>query len=697
MHAVVVGAGISGLAAAVALRRDGNEVTVVERVPALTEVGAGVVLGAHAMRALDALGAADHVRAVDDAPERFVSADMVTGVPQESAALRETGEVRSYTTHRRDLIDGLALALDGATVRTGSAVTALQQDAHGVTVTLADGRTVRGDVLIGADGLRSTVRSALFGESPAIFTGVLAWRTVRPMEVLDRPLEDRVTRLWTGARRHIVCYPIRKGRQFYAAFYVPQEEVRREDWTTSGDVADLRASFADACPDVRRLTAVVDEAFLTGIHYRDPLPTWHSGRVVLLGDAAHPVLPTSGSGAAMALEDAIAIAACLRRHPGDPTAAFAEFEARRMPRTTRLLHSSRATLRIYHEADPATIAATGRRNAGIRQLQRPSDRPLAWLHSYDESVESARPVAEILASTAEPPRRPQARAAFDAWRAAFSDADSVDGWLGERVAYDRFVTGLGGPPPDTRVEWTACGGVRALRVVPPGGADGPAVLHLHGGGYVYGSAAAAAGLAARIARAVGGWALVPDHRLVPEHDAATLRADVRTAHDWLAGRADRILISGECAGGGLALGLVAALRDDGAPLPGAAYLLSPFLDMALDGAGVDDNAAREPWLSRERLTRLAGSFIQTRTPEDPEVSPARGDLAGLPPLRVFAAADEALVDDARRLHAAAERHGVDSRLVLAEDSVHSYALFESLAESRRLLAEIAEHSARLWP
>lgn len=698
MHALIAGAGIGGLAAAVALRREGLDVTVIERAPALTEVGAGVVLGAHAMRALDFLGAADHVRALNQPPEQSIYYDMISGDARFVTTLGEAGRdlygAKTYTTHRRDLIDALAGQLSGATLRLGSTLAALDQDADGVSVTLADGDTVRGDLLIGADGLRSTVRTALFGESEAVFTGFLAWRTVRPIEAVGRSLEP-TTGLWIGAGRHIVCYPIRKGTQFYAAFYVPAGEIHREDWSVSGDVAELRASFADACPEVRHLTESIDEAFITGIYYRDPLPCWRKGRVVLLGDAAHPVLPTSGSGAAVALEDAVAIAGCLRRHGARLEDAFAEFEARRKPRTTRLLLSSRADLTTYHESNPVKIAATGPMNFGIRQLDPTGYQRMAWLYAYDEPAESAKPFELFDKSMVAPPARPEARNAFERWSAAIGPEDSIDGWLSERAAYNRFIAALGEPPAGTQVESVDCDGVAALRVVPPGGEDGPAVLHLHGGGYVYGSASASAALAARIAKAVGGWALVPDYRLAPEHDAAAMQADVRTAHGWLAARAGRLFVSGECAGGGLAIALIAALRDADMPVPDAAYLLSPFLDMRLKAPSIDGNAAHEPWLSRRRLLQLAGSYIQTDRPDDPRLSPLLGSLSGFPPLRIFAAADESLADDARGLQAAAVAAGVDTRMTLIEDSVHSFALFETLPETRQFLVKIAAHATAL--
>ncbi|MCG2628248.1 MULTISPECIES: alpha/beta hydrolase fold domain-containing protein [Bradyrhizobium] len=693
MRALIVGAGVAGLATAVALRRNGIDVTVIERAAELSEVGAGVVLGPHAMRVLESLGIAAEIKRSDEPPETITFYDMVSGEVRNRTQLGEAGAklygAPLYKTHRRDLIDALARHLDGTEIRLNCSVVDVKQDDRSVTVILERGEAVLGDLLIGADGLRSKVRSAIFGESESISTGLLAWRTVLPTTLLSKAL-TLDTNVWSGAGRHVVCYPIRRGKQFYAAFYVPADEIHREDWATAGDVADLRASFKDACKDVREITEAVTEAFITAINYRYPLPEWHRGRIVLIGDAAHPVLPTSGSGAAMALEDSVALAACLHRSGSNLEAAFSEFQARRKPRTTRLLHQSRGDLTAFHEKAPERQAAYGRMGRGMLKLDQAGYERFAWLYGYDEVAESNKPFDLFNASPLVRPSRPAAARAFDLWSNAlkFEDED----WMSERAAYERFMSSLCALPEDVSVETVDCDGVPALCVIPPGGKSGPAVLHLHGGGYVFGSAKSSVLLAAGLARAIGGWALVPEFRLVPEHTPMQMQEDVRAAFAWLSRRADPVAVSGECSGGGLALSLAAKLRHENVTRPAALYLLSPFADLTLTAASIDGNRRTEPWMTRRRLLTLAGAFIQDREPDDPAISPLRGNLAGLPPMRVFAARGEALADDARALVAAAKSAGGDAELHLFDDSIHSFALFEFLPETDEFFRAIRRHA-----
>jgi salicylate hydroxylase len=201
-------------------------------------------------------------------------------------------------------------------------------------------------------------------------------------------------------------------------------------------------------------------------------------------------------------------------------------------------------------------------------------------------------------------------------------------------------------------------------------------------------------MAARLADAVGGWALVPDYRLAPEHAFPAACDDVLAAYLWLLREhaPARVVVSGEDAGGGLAVALAVRLRDAGEPLPAALHVVSPLCDLTVTSATATAMPAADPWLNRDRLRLLAASYIHTADPEDPAVSPVRADLHGLPPLLIQAAADEALADDARGLAAAAEAAGVDVTLELVDDSVHSFVLFGFLPEAQAALAALATHA-----
>jgi acetyl esterase/lipase len=219
-------------------------------------------------------------------------------------------------------------------------------------------------------------------------------------------------------------------------------------------------------------------------------------------------------------------------------------------------------------------------------------------------------------------------------------------------------------------------------VPPAGGADGPALLHLHGGGFVLGSAQSSVALAARIAAAVGGWALVPDYRLAPEHPFPAALEDVHTAYRWLLEQGPRaIAFSGECAGGALAVSLGVRLRDERTELPLAIHAVSPFADLTVSSATA--SARSDPWFNRDVLRLYAASYLHDADPLSPLVSAVHADLRGLPPLLIEVAADEALLDDAVALARAAEEAGVDVSLRTVADSGPLVRPLRLLAGGRR--------------
>ena len=503
----------------------------------------------------------------------------------------------------------------------------------------------------------------------------------------------------------MLLYPLRNDRQADSVYslsaFVPAAEVNRESWTTSGEVADLHASLADACPALQDLLAPMDEALITGIYFRDPLESWGTDRVTLLGDAAHPAPPSAGQGAGMALEDAVMLAACLRRAgPGNEPAALREYAFRRQPRTARMLESSRVNLGNSQTSDPVQVRA---RNGYYRGLERlsPAGPPMQeWLLAHDPVAAAEGSPEEFgrdLIAVRNPMRRPRARQAFDLWQTALTGEHRAAGWLGQRQGYADFLRDRlhrANPGPSWPTAVISCDGTPARQVGRPSRDDAPVVLHLHGGGYSMGSAELAAPLAGRLAAAVGGWSLVPDYRLAPEHPFPAGSRDVLAAYRWLARRYPRapILLSGECAGGGLALGLALALRDCGGPdsrRPAGIHLVSPFWDLALPAEDLGPAADSDPWLNRIALIQLAACYIHDADPSQWPVSPGRADLSGLPPLLIQAAEPEALFASATRLADQARRAGVAVTFSPVADSVHSFVLFDFLPETDRALAEFA--------
>jgi salicylate hydroxylase len=707
LQAIIVGGGIGGLATAVALRKVGIESLVLEQARAFTAIGAGLGLQANATKALTYIGADAYWR--ETASRILYSQQFGLEDGEEISAstlepLRDTYGEYYRCGHRADLLESLLRSLPAESVRARSRVVALEDTDHDVAIELETGEVIRGDLLIGADGLNSSVRRLLFGEQDARFTGTVVWRGLMPRARVPKPYSEHILS-WLGPRRHVLVYPLRHEKHpdsvFSLSAFIPAEEVTREDWTASGDIDDLRNSLQGACSAIHELLDVMQDVLITGIYFRDPLEKWGTERVVLLGDAAHPAPPSAGQGAGMALEDAVMLSSCLQRHgPGSTSAALAEYVHRRRRRTTRMLESSRVNLRNSQTSDPVQVRARNGYYRGLRRLN-PVAAPMAeWLLGHDP-VRAALQTNEDFEAAQMPPtnpmRRPEARRAYALWQGALSLEDRSSGWLGERAGYDRFLRRELAAPADVRNELVQCNGVRAFRVGAFGApADTPVVLHLHGGGYVMGSADASLELAGRLAAAIGGWALTPNYRLAPEEPFPAALDDVVACYRWLVASVPRapIFVFGECAGGGLAVALLLRVRQSGERFPDAVHVVSPFLDLAVRDAAVNTQTKRDPWFNRVMVTQLAACYVQDADLADPGLSPIDADLSGLPPLLVHAARDEVLFPSAQILVEHAAAAGVRSEFHAVEDSVHSFVLFPFLPEAALALESFVTFAGR---
>ena len=695
MRVLIAGGGIGGLATGLALRKLGIEPLILERKAALGEAGAGLGLYPNAMKALQYLGADALIRRVSIDSQtnenRILENDELIIIRQAAKTAALYGD-KAYTVHRADLHQALAEQVPADCIRVRARVVAVEQTPSGVVARLDTGEEIEGDVLVGADGLRSNVRTSLFGEREARFTGIVTWRCLIPADRI-RPRFRDIHTVWLGDNRHAMLYGVRQDTYCLNAF-VPAAEVHAESWGVMGDVAELPGLYPGACDALREILEAVDSALVTPIYFRDPLEVWSKGRAVLLGDAAHPAPPSAGQGAAMALEDALALAHALKRHGRDGIkAAFGDYAARRKERTRRMLIASRFMLRVHNEPDARQREARNTWFKGSNQLDPTNSMTLDWLWNYDPVAVATAP--EVPATAGPTPcllKRPEARHAFDLLRHAITPEERSRQWVGEREGYARFLAEQCPAPADARIEPVDCGDVPGLLVTPAGGdGQGPAVLHLHGGGFDMGSAEGSARLAAHLARAAGGCALTVDYRLAPENPYPAALEDALAAYRWLRRRdpARAIVVSGEGAGGGLAVSLALALREAGEPLPRLLHLVSPFADMTLSGEGLKERAATEPLLDIGTLRNQAAAYIGGTDFRLPLVSPVFGDLTGLPPMLIQAAAGEALLDDARRLAAAAERAGVPVMLDLVEDSVHAFILFDFLPETQEALDRFA--------
>jgi salicylate hydroxylase len=324
---------------------------------------------------------------------------------------------------------------------------------------------------------------------------------------------------------------------------------------------------------------------------------------------------------------------------------------------------------------------------------------LAWAYDVIKAVEG--PPGEVLNVTGlregKRLQRPEGQRAFDLWKFAFRPEDVARGHDGLREAYDRFLT-TNFPLPDgvSAVE-DELGDVKAWRVAAPDAPRGNVVLHFHGGGYLIGSAKGSLEYAGRLAAAVGGACYTVDYRLAPEHPYPAAIHDAISAYRALLARgipASSILVSGESAGGGLALALVLALRNAGDPLPAAILAVAPFTDLTVSGPSILAFNGDDPAANRDLLRFMGASYFQGHEPTDQLVSPLYGDLTGLPPLFVTASQGEVLLSDTTRLAERAEKAGVDVTLRVVEDSVHVYTIFPFLPETQSTMEEVAAWAQR---
>ena len=698
MQVIIVGGGIGGLSTAIALRKVGIDTLVLEQARAFTAIGAGLGLQANATKALTYIGADSYWRETASPVLYGQQRGLEDGelISESSRDMLESKYGEVYRCgHRADLLESLLRCLPAESVRARSRVVALEETDRDVAVELETGEVIRGDLLIGADGLNSRIRTLLFGEQEARFTGTVVWRGLMSRAKVPERYSEHILS-WLGPRRHVLVYPLRHAAHpdsvFSLSAFIPMEEVRREDWTASGDIEDLRRALEGACPAIHEMLDVMYDVLITGIYFRDPLQQWGTKRVVLLGDAAHPAPPSAGQGAGMALEDAVMLSVCLDRHgPGNASAALAEYFYRRRRRTARMLESSRVNLRNSQTSDPVQVRARNGYYRGLRRLN-PVAAPMAeWLLGHDP-VRAAQQTAEEFEAAqvapANPMRRPAAQRAYAMWQGALSAEERSRGWLGEREGYEAFLRREFPVPADVRTEPVDCNGVRAVRVGKVGkSAETPSVLHLHGGGYVMGSADASLELAGRLAAAIGGWALVPDYRLAPEEPFPAALDDASACYRWLVEHYPNapIFVFGECAGGGLAVALALRMGRAGVRLPEALHVVSPFVDPSVRDGSVNTETKLDPWFNRVMVTQLAACYVQDADLADPLLAPLEADLHGLPPLLIHAAADEALYPNARMLADRAASAGVPTELQSVDDSVHSFVLFPFLPEATAAL------------
>jgi len=385
----VVGGGIGGLAAAAFLRRAGLAATVYEQASSLGELGAGLVVAPNAARLLRRLPSEFGLERAGVVLEsgwefrRWADGSVLFAQQLGEVCTRRYGE-HTWTMHRTDLLEVLRSAVPEEAIKLGRHCTGAAQDAGGVTLTFSSGGPVHADVVVAADGIHSVLREHVTTASPPRESGLCAWRSLVPAGAAPAIARRPVQTLWLGYRHHLVHYPVSAGRLVNLVAFSPAGPDEVESWSAVGEIADLAAEFAGWDPRVGELIAAADHVGRWSVLDRAPLPRWVAGRIALLGDAAHPMLPFYGQGAGQALEDAAALAVCLTTGPWDPPAALARYEQVRMPRATKVQEASRGRITHNHLPDGPEQLARDAALAGEDPLSHND-----WIYAYDAEQAAA--------------------------------------------------------------------------------------------------------------------------------------------------------------------------------------------------------------------------------------------------------------------------------------------------------------------
>jgi len=377
----VLGAGIGGLTAALALARHGARVRVLEQAPAIREVGAGLQISPNGMAVLEVLGLGPELRQGAVAAQGVVLADGRSGRQVLRMGLHTLRSRHPWLlVHRADLIAALAAAAEAAGVRVelGRRVDDVAVEAHGVRLELGDGTAERHGLVVAADGVRSVARAAMGETDAPRFTGQVAWRALAPQRHVAPP----EVRVFTGPGRHLVAYPLRDGRLMNLVAVQERAEWTAPDWRQPDDPARMRAAFADFAEPARGLLEGIEDVHVWGL-FRTPVARhWHRGGLVGLGDAVHPTLPFLAQGACMAIEDAWVLADALAISATD-AAAFRLYQNLRRGRCARIVAAANANAVAYHLRGPARWLG----NAALRTMDRLSPDSMLkrfdWLYGHD--------------------------------------------------------------------------------------------------------------------------------------------------------------------------------------------------------------------------------------------------------------------------------------------------------------------------
>jgi 3-hydroxybenzoate 6-monooxygenase len=379
---LVVGGGIGGLAAALALSRKGIPVQVLEQAPEFKEIGAGIQLGPNVFRMFEVLGLTKAMVHWSAFPTGLEFRDSITGDTVMELPIDKKFHDKYHAPygviHRADMLNVILDACKQSNLiklATSQKVVAINDDGRTISAKTESGETYRGAAMVGCDGLWSTVRETIVGDGKPTVSGHIAYRAVLPTD--EWPKEYRLPKMviWCGEKTHLVHYPLRRGELFNLVVVFHSDRYE-EGWDTYGDPAELHARFVEKCEPVRMLLQKVNSWKMWVLCDRPPIKNWTKGRITLLGDAAHPMLQYLAQGGNMAMEDAVCLANQVEASGGDYAAAFHKYQELRYLRTARVQLMARVFGEIYH----ASGVVRELRNKVLRDWMTQGGVDMSWLY-----------------------------------------------------------------------------------------------------------------------------------------------------------------------------------------------------------------------------------------------------------------------------------------------------------------------------
>jgi salicylate hydroxylase len=380
----IVGAGLGGLAAAIALRRQGFEVRVYEQAPELAEFGAGINISPNSVKFFHAVGLAEKLHTISSEPigltwRNWDSGEIYNCLPFDDFEKRYGAKY--YVVHRSDLHRLLSECVPQASIELGKRCTLVESRNGSVGLSFEHGTSADADVVVGCDGIRSAVRACVFGGKGPHYAGTMCWRALAPSSALPKDYHDRYVNQWSGDRGFVISYYIRQERFINFVCVRQQPGWAEQSWSVPSSVEEMLAAFPDAGEQLRRMMGAATSCSKWGQFTGEHAPQWTKDRVTLLGDSAHAMLATFGQGANMAFEDAYVLAQWLRASPDDPHAALAGYEAVRKPRATRVQQLSRTEVHFKKQhsnwdrlrREVAFVTRHGSTTSGVYR----------WIFGYD--------------------------------------------------------------------------------------------------------------------------------------------------------------------------------------------------------------------------------------------------------------------------------------------------------------------------